>query len=240
MARIQRPILDWSQDILEPYEQVWKLAAGDAPATPWQTLKSMVKTPRKSAPAEPTSHAKVKPWIKPVPAELASCGKGRGQVIGKKLQEMASMGVAAASHYFGDEVSWKEKPVSKKPNFLTKEEQEDHRRYEECEDWVVNHQQESVGECYTSLKQQAHQYYQEVRALLFFQPDDNADLACKVLAIADWVEEFNGMRPHPIPDIPTELETLYSGPLQARGQIPMRPMSEGPRVMDVQTRSQAM
>ena len=65
VAGIQKPSLDWSQDILEPQKQVWKLAAGDALATPQQPLKSVVKTPGKLAPAEPASCAKVKPWMKP-------------------------------------------------------------------------------------------------------------------------------------------------------------------------------
>ena len=47
----------------------------------------------------------------------------------------------------------------------------------------MNYQKESVGECYTSLKQQANRYDQEVRALPFFQWDDNVDLACRVLLL---------------------------------------------------------
>ena len=161
-------------------------------------------------------------------------------MIAEKLQEIAGIGPAAALWYSGDEESWKKKPVSKKLTFLTKEDQEAHRCYEERKDWVMNHQQESVSEHYTSLKRQTHRYDQGVRALQFFQPDDHADLACKVLAIADWVEEFNGMSPHPIPDIPPELEAPYSGYLHALGQIPMWLTSEEPGVTDVQTRSQAM
>ena len=175
----------------------------------------MVKTPGKPAPEEPGSCAKVKPWIKPAPAELASCSKGRGRVITEKLQEMAGMGPVAASRYSRDKESWKKKQVSKKPTFPTPEEAEARRWYEERKNWVVNHQKESVGECYTSIKQQAHWYDQEIRAVWFFQPDDNVDLACKVLAIADWAEEFNGMSPHPILDILPALQSPYSGPLQA-------------------------
>ena len=101
MAGIKKPSLNWSQDILEPRKQVWRPAAGDAPAMPQQTLKSVVKTLGKPAPVEPASCAKVKPWIKAARAELASCGKGRGQVIAEKLQAIAGMGPAAASRYSG-------------------------------------------------------------------------------------------------------------------------------------------
>ena len=61
-AGIARPTLDWSQGILEPQKPVWKPAAGDAPATPHQTLKSVVKTLEKPAPAEPATCAKIKPF----------------------------------------------------------------------------------------------------------------------------------------------------------------------------------
>ena len=101
---------------------------------------------------EPASCAKVKPWIKPAPAELDSCSKGRGWVIAEKLQEMAGMGPVAASWYSWDEESQEAKQVSKKPTFPTPEEVEAHRQYEECKNWVINHKKESVGECYTSIK----------------------------------------------------------------------------------------
>ena len=123
MASNQRPTLDWSQDILEPWKQVWRLAAGDAPAMPQQTLKFMVKAPGKPA-SEPAACAKVRPWIKPA-SELASCSKGRGQVITEKLQEMTNMGPVAVSRYSGDEKSRKKKLPSKKPAFPTLEEKED-------------------------------------------------------------------------------------------------------------------
>ena len=101
----------------------------------------------------------------------------------------------------------------------------------------MNHKKESIGECYLSIKRQAHWYNQEIRALRFFQPDDNVDLACRVLAIADWVEEFNGMSTNPIPDIPVALQSPYSSPLQARGQFPLLPPSDESGVMDVRTQS---
>ena len=214
MAEIARPTLNWSQDILEPQKPAWKLAAGDSPATPHQTLKSVVKTLEKLAPAESTTCTKVKPWIKPAAAELASCGRGRGRVIAEKLQELVGMGPEAASCYTGKEGSSGKKQLTKKPTFLTSAEQEERKRHEEHKKWVVHHQEESIGERYTSLKRQAHWYGQEIRALQFFQPDD-VDLACKVLAIADWAEEHNQLSPHPIPEILAALLALYSGSLQA-------------------------
>ena len=140
---------------------------------------------------------------------------GRGQLIKEKLQEIANIGQAAASRYTEDEKSQKKNPVSKKPAFPTPEEKAACKQYKEHKDYVVKHQKESVGERYTSLKWQANRYDQEVRALQFFQLDDNVDLACRGLAIADWVEEFNGMSYHPTLDIPPALQTPYSGPLQA-------------------------
>ena len=198
---------------------------------PQQTLKSVVKAPGKPA-SEPAACAKVKPWVKPA-SELASCGRGQGQVITEKLQEIANMGLAAASQYSGDQKPRKKKLESKKSAFPTPEEKEAHRWYEECKDWVVNHQKESIGECYLSIKRQAHWYNQEVRALRFFQPDDNVDLACRVRAIADWAEEFNGMSTNPILDILVTLHSPYSGPLQAWGQFPLQPPSEESGVTDV-------
>ena len=105
---------------------------------------------------------------------------------------------------------------------------------------VVHHKEESIGECYTSLKRQAHQYDQEVKALQFFHPEEDMDLACKVLAIAYWVEEYNQLSTHPIPEIPAALLTPYSSSLQARGQFPLPPPTEEIGVTDVQTRSQAV
>ena len=237
VAGIARPTLNWSQDILEPRKLAWKPAAGDSPATPHQTLKSVVKMLQKLAPAEPTTCAKVKPWIKPALAELASCGRGRGRVIVEKLQELAGMGPAAASHYTSKERSSEKKP-SKKPTFPTLAEQEEHKWHKEHKEWVVNHQEENIGERYISLKRQAHRYSQEIRALWFFQPDD-VDLACQVLAIADWAEEHNQLNPHLILEIPATLLVLYSGSLQARGQFQSLPAEEM-RVTDVRTRSQAV
>ena len=167
MARIARPTLNWNQDILEPQKLAWKLAAGDGPVMPRQTLKSVVKMLEKLAPAEPGTCAKVKPRIKPALDELTSCGRGRGWAIAEKLQELARMGPAAASHYTGKERS-SDKKQSKKPAFPTLAEQEEHKRHEEHKKWVVHHQEESIGEHYISLKRQAHRYSQEIRALRFF------------------------------------------------------------------------
>ena len=231
MASIPRPTLDWSQGILEPQKLMWKPAAGDAPAMPRQTVKSIVKSLEQTALAEPTACAKVKPWEKPPLAELASCGRGRGWVIAEKLQELARMGPAAASRYSGSREPQKKKQVSKKPSFPTPEEQEAHRRLEENKKKVVHHQEESIGERYLSLKRQAGWYNHEIRALQFFHPDDNVDLACKVLAIADWVEELNGLAVHPIPKIPSDLLEPYYGELQAREQFPLILMDE-PGVTD--------
>ena len=191
--------------------------------TPHQSVKSVVKVLEKPAPAESTTCAKVKPWIKPAPAELASCGRGRGQVITEKLQELARMGPAATSCYTGKEGSPGKKQLAKKPTFLTPEEQEECRQHEERVKWVVHHQEESIGERYTSLKRQVHWYDQEVRALQFFHPDEDVDLACKVLAIADWAEEYNQLSTHLIPEILTALLAPYSSSLQARGQFPSPP-----------------
>ena len=131
MARIAVLTLDWSQDILEPQKLGWKPAAGDHPAMPRHSVKSVVKMLEKPAPAESTICAKVKPWIKPAQSELASCGKGRGLVIAEKLQELAGMGLVAASHYTSKEESPVKKPGAKKPAFSTPEEQEEHRQCEE-------------------------------------------------------------------------------------------------------------
>ena len=48
------------------------------------------------------------------------------------------------------------------------------------------------------------------------------------------------MSTHPVPDIPSALESLYSGPQQAQGQFPLWPSQEESEVMHVQTRSQAI
>ena len=104
----------------------------------------------------------------------------------------------------------------------------------------MHHQEESIGKCYISLKRQAHRYDQEIWALRFFQLNDNVDLACKVLAIGDWAEEYNQLSTHPVPEIPAALLAPYSGSLQARGQFPLLPPTEEIGVTDVWTRSQAV
>ena len=238
VAASQRCTLDWSQNILELHKQVLKPAARDAPAMPQHTVKSVVKAAGKPTP-EPAAGAKVKPWIKPA-SELTSRGVGRGQVIAEKLQQIANMGPAATSQFTGDERDHKKKPESKKATFPTPEEKEARRHHEKHRDWVVNHKDESIREHYLSLKRQTHQYDQEIRSLRFFQPDNHVDLACQVLAIADWAEEFNELSHNPIPGILGALLALYSGSLKAQGQFPLPPSSEEPRVTDVQTRSQAV
>ena len=71
------------------------------------------------------------------------------------------MGPAARSRYTGKEN--KEKPSPKKSGFLTREEMEARKRCEARKDWVCNHQEESIGERYFTLKQQIGQYPQEIR-----------------------------------------------------------------------------
>ena len=162
MARIARPTLNWNQDILEPQKPAWKLAAGDGPVMPRQTLKSVVKMLEKLAPAEPSTCAKVKPWIKPALDELASCGRGRGRAIAEKLQELARMGPAAPTRYTSKEGSLGKKQLPKKLTFPTPVEQEECKWQEECKKWLVHHQEESIGERYTFLKRQVHRYAQEI------------------------------------------------------------------------------
>ena len=123
------------------------------------------------------------------------------------------MGPAAASGYSSNKESQKKNHVSKKPTFPTPEEQEACKRYEECKNWVVHHQEESISERYTSLKWQAHGYDQEVRALWFFHLNDDVDLACKVLAIADWAEDYNQMDIHLILNSDLGLIRRVSGKL---------------------------
>ena len=56
---------------------------------------------------------------------------------------------------------------------------EAHRRHEARKDWVVNHQEESIGERYFSIRQQVGQFAQEVRALQFFELEGKeTDLTC--------------------------------------------------------------
>ena len=66
------------------------------------------------------------------------------------------------------------------------------------------------------------------------------DLACKVLAIADWAEEYNQLSTHLIPEIPAALLAPYSSSLQVQGQFPSLPPTEEIRVTDVRTQSQAV
>ena len=181
----------------------------------------------------------VKAPAEPAPTEVASCSRGRGRTINEKLKAITAMGPAASSRHTGDGDSPK-KPVSKKPTFPTREEVEAHKRWEERKDWVTNHQWESVGEYYTTIKQQVSQYTQEVRALRFFEPEGkDTDLACMVLAIADWAVEYNELSTHPLPDISPELQVPYSSSRQAKGQFPLCPTLEESSSMDVQIWCQA-
>ena len=238
MAAGQMRTLDWSQNILEPCRQGWKPATRDAPATPQHSVKSVVKAAGKPT-LEPTAGAKAKPWVKPA-LELTSHGVGHGQVIAEKLQQMGNMGVAATSQFTRDERNRKKKPESKKANFPTLEEREARRCSKKHRDWVVNHKDESIGERYHSIKRQTHRYDSEIRSLRFFQPDNHIDLACQVLAITNWVEEFNELSHNPIPEIPGTLLALYSGSKRVQGQFPLPPSSEEPGITDVQIRSQAV
>ena len=203
--------LNWDQNILEPLKPKWRPAARDAPVTPQHKVQSVVQ---------------------PTPDKIASCSKGQGWVITDKLQEM-TMGPAAKSQYTRKENTQK-KQSPKKSGFLTREEMEARK------DWVCNHQEESIGKRYFSLKQQIGQFPQEIRALWFFGPESKeADLACQVIAIADWAIEYNEFMTHPLPEIPTELQVLYSGSWHGRGQFPLAPTLEETSSEDVRIRCQA-
>ena len=103
----------------------------------------------------------VKPPDSAALAKIASCGKGRGRVITEKLKEIA-MGPAASSRYTRkDDVEKKTTP--RKSGFPNREEMEARKRQEAQKDWVVNHQEESIGEQYFSIRQQASWFAQEVR-----------------------------------------------------------------------------
>ena len=207
--------LNWDQDILEPLKPKWRPTAKDALATPRHKVKSVVKPPDSAA-----------------LAKIASCGKDRGWVITEKLKEIA-MGPAASSLYTRkDDVPKKTTP--KKSGFPTREEMEAHKRREAWKDWVVNHQEESIGERYFSIRQQVSRFAQEVRALWFFEPEGKeTDLACQVLAMADWVVEYNELSNHPLPVIPPELQIPYSGPRHGKGQFPLAPTLEESSSTDV-------
>ena len=221
LAPARKFTLNWDQDILELLKPKCRPAAKDAPATPQHKVESVVK------PADLVA-----------PAKIASCGKGRGRVIREKLKEIA-MGPAASSRYTGkDDVLKRTTP--KKSSFPTREEMEAHRRREAQKDWVVNHQEESIGERYFSIRQQVGQFAQEVRALRFFEPEgEETDLACRVLAMVDWAVEYNELSNHPLPVIPPELQIPYSSPLHGRGQFPLAPTLEESSSTDVHIRCQA-
>ena len=191
------------------------------PATPQQKVKSIVKPPDLAA-----------------PAKIASCGKGRGRVITENLKEIA-MGPAASSWYTGkDNVPKKITP--KKSGFPTREEMEARKRLEAQKDWVVNHQEESIGERYFSIRQQASRFAQEVRALRFFEPEGKeTDLACQVIAMADWMVEYNELSNYPLLVIPPELQVLYSSPRHGKGQFPLAPTLEESSSTDVCIQCQA-
>ena len=121
------------------------------------------------------------------------------------------MGPAARFRYTGKENTQK-KPSPRKSGFQTREEMEARNRHEAQKDRVCNHQEESIGERYLSLKQQIGQFPQEIRALRFFEPEGKeADLTCQVIVIADWAVEYNEFMTHPLLEVPTELQVPYSG-----------------------------
>ena len=132
------------------------------------------------------------------------------------------------------------KTTPKKPGFLTREEMEACRRREAWKDWVINHQEESIGERYFSIRQQVGQFTWEVKALQFFEPEGKeTDLACGVLAMADWAVEYNELSNHPLLVIPLELQIPYSGPQHGRGQFPLAPTLEESSSTDIRIRCQA-
>ena len=233
VAAGQAPTLDWSQNILEPRKSGWKPATKDAPATPQHTVKSVVKATGEPT-LEPAASARSKPGAEAAP-ELTCCGIGHGQVIAEKLLQLANMSPAGSAAK-----EKQKKPESKRAGFPTPEEREARKHREKHKDWVVNHKDESIGECYHSIKRQIHRYGPEIQSLWFFQPDNHVDLACRVLAIADWAEEFNELSYNPILDILEALLTPYSGPRKAQGQFPLHPSSEEARVTNVRTQSQAV
>ena len=156
----------------------------------------------------------------------------------EKLKEIA-IGPAVSSRYTGkDDVPKKTTP--KKSGFPTREEMEARRRCEAQKDWVVNHQEESIGERYFSIRQQVGRFAQEVKALRFFEPEGKeTDLACRVLAMADWAVEYNELSNHPLPVIPPELQIPYSSPRHGRGQFQLAPTLEESSSTDVHIRCQA-
>ena len=105
---------------------------------------------------------------------------------------------------------------------------------------VVNHQEESIGERYFSIRQKAGWFAQEVRALWFFEPEGKeTDLACQVIAMAFWVMEYSELSNYPLPVIPPELQIPYSNPRHGKGQFPLAPTLEESSSTDVGIQCQA-
>ena len=67
-----------------------------------------------------------------------------------------------------------------------------------------------------------------MKALWFFEREGKEkDLACRVLAMADWAGEYNELSNHPLPAIPPELQIPYSSPRHGGGgAVPTGPYSE--------------
>ena len=197
--------LSLDQDILEPLKPKWRPATKDALATPLHKVQSVVKPPDQSA-----------------LAEIASCGKGRGWIITEKLKEIAMDPTECSWYARKGDVPKKTAP--RKTGFPTREEMEARKRRDQRKNRVVNHQEESIGERYLSIKQQVIQFAQEVQALRFFEPEGKkADLVCQVIEMADWAVEYNKLSNHPLPVIPQELQVPYSGDRHDKGQFPLAP-----------------
>ena len=113
------------------------------------------------------------------------------------------------------------------------------KRCETQKDRVINHQDETIGKWYFSIKQQASQFAQEVRALRFFEPEGKeTDLACQVIAMEDWAVEYHELSSHPLPVIPHEFQVPYNGSRHTKGQFPLTLILEESSSMDVRIQCQ--
>ena len=87
----------------------------------------------------------MKSVVKPALAQSPPGGKGRGQILRDKMNELLAMGPTAASRYTGDG-GMKKKEPTQKPSFSTKEEMAEKKWLEEQKNKVVKNSTMSIGE----------------------------------------------------------------------------------------------
>ena len=142
------------------------------------------------------------------------------------------MGPAASSQYTG-KGDVPKKTTPKKSSFPTREEMEAVEGVRPCKTGLLTTKKRALVSSSSPLGSKLVSLHRKSGHSGSLNRRAKRHLTCQVLAMADWVVEYNELSNHLLTVIPPELQIPYRGPQHGRGQFPLASTLEESSSMDV-------